>query len=383
MRIINISRNVKGFQRFIKLGQRFNLSPEAEYRLKVIAYYFNKFNKDASKTGRYFGLHRNTVMKYLKVYDPSNLYLLEPKSKAPIKRYRKKTPEWIIDLIVKIKKEHPYLGKVKVHKILIRDHGISISDSTIGRVFKKYKLIYLWRTHESACKFKKTIRKRKSRKRPPKIYRSNKPGKWIQIDTIKITFMGRYVYVINAVDLCSRLAISYAYRSPSSRNAKDFLFKLQQFFPGPFSIEMIQTDNGSEFLKYFDAELERQGIIHTFSYPKSPKMNSYVESYNKTIQLECLKRKDVLLPIIKLNEKIAEYLVKYNAWRPHQSLGYQVPLVVYLKHWFAYHKKVHTNIWTCSRCIFNLLFDKILAIMLAPLSYLIKHLLLKGVGLIL
>jgi len=348
MRIINIGWNVKGFRSFVQLSQKFKLSSEAEYRLKVIAYYFNKFNKDTTKTANYFGLHRNSVYKYVALYDPSNLSLLEPKSKAPIRRYRKKTPDWIVNLIIKIKKEHLHLGKVKVHKVLLRDHGVNVSDSTIGRIFKKYKLTYMWRNHESACDFKKTIRKRKSRKRPPKIYRSNKPGKWIQIDTIKFGFMGKYVYVINAVDLCSRLAISYAYQSPSSKNAKDFLFKLQQFFSDEFTIEMIQTDNGSEFLKYFDSELKNQNITHTFSYPKQPKMNAFVESYNKTIQLECLRKKDALLPIIKLNKKIARYLVEYNTWRPHQSLGYQVPLVVYLKHWFTHHKKVHTNIWTCS-----------------------------------
>lgn len=352
MRIINIGWNVKGFSKFIQLGQKFKLSPEAEHRLKVIAHYFNKFNKDASKTGRYFGLHRNSVGKYIKLYDPNNLHLLEPKSKAPIKTYRKKTPEWIIDLIVKIKKEHPYLGKVKVHTILIRDHGVNVSDSTIGRVFKENKLIYLWRTHESACNFKKTVRKRKSRKRPPKIYRSNRPGKWIQIDTIKFGFAGQYVYVINAVDLCSRLAISFAYKTPSSKNARDFLFKIQQFFPCEFNIEMIQTDNGSEFLKYFHSELEKLKITHTFSYPKQPKMNAYVESYNKTIQLECLKKRDALLPIRVLNEKIAQYLIEYNAWRPHQSLGYKVPLVIYLQHWFVHHEKVHTKIWTCSLYFF-------------------------------
>lgn len=325
------------------------LSPEAEYRLKVIGYYFNKFDENTSKTGRYFGLHRNTVSKYVKLYDPNNLQLLEPKTKAPIHRYRKKTSDEIVDLIVKIKKQHPYLGKMKIHVILLRDYGINVSDSTIGRVLKEKKLIYLWRNHESACNFKKTVRKRKSRKRPPKIYKSNKPGKWIQIDTVKFGFAGQYVYVINAVDLCSRLAVSYAYKTPSSKNARDFLFKLQQFFPKEFSIKMIQTDNGSEFLKYFHSELEKQGITHTFSYPKSPKMNAFVETFNKTIQLELLKKKDALLPIQRLNEKISKYLIQYNTWRPHQSLGYKVPLVVYLQHWFSHHEKLHTNMWTCSK----------------------------------
>lgn len=73
-------------------------------------------------------------------------------------------------------------------------------------------------------------------------------------------------------------------------------------------------------------------------------MNAYVESYNKTIRLECLKKKDALLPIRVLNEKISLYLIEYNVWRQHQFLCYKVPLVVCLQYWFFNHKKVHTNI---------------------------------------
>ena len=349
MKIINIGWKVKGFRSFIKIGEKFNLSPEAEYRLKVIGLYFNKFNRNTSLTGRYVGLHRNTVNKYVCLYNPSNLYLLEPKSSAPIKRFRKKTSLEIKNLVVKLKRGKPYYGKKKICKILQRDYGICLSASTIGRIFKERNLTYLWRNKDSACKFKKTIRKRKSRKRPPKKFYSTKPGTWIQIDTIKFGFAGQYVYVINAVDLCSRLAVSYAYRTPSSKNAKDFLLKLQEFFPEPFTIKMIQTDNGSEFLKYFHSELEKQKIEHTFSYPKQPKMNAYIESFNKTIQLECLKRKDALLPLIRLNQKIIKYLIEYNSYRPHESLNYEVPLLVYLKHYFKHHQKVHTTMWTCSR----------------------------------
>ena len=353
MKIRYLGWNINNFSKFIKLGQRFNISPEAEYRLKVIGHYFNKFDQNASKTGRYFGLHRNTITKYVSLYDPNNLHTLEPTAPVPIKTYRKKTPGWLKDLIERLKRNKPYYGKEKVCTILKREHNIKISASTIGRVFKERKLTYLWRTKLSACNFKKTIRKRKSRKRPPKTFYSNKPGKWIQIDTIKFGFAGQYVYVINAVDLYSRLAISYAYPSPNSKNAKDFLCKLQNFFPKPYSIKMIQTDNGSEFLKYFQAELEKQKIDHVFSYPKSPKMNAYVETYNKTIQLECLEKTDALLPLGRLNKKIINYLIEYNTYRPHQSLDYQVPLLVYLRHWLK-HQKVHTRLWTSSPLSFPL-----------------------------
>ncbi len=45
--------------------------------------------------------------------------------------------------------------------------------------------------------------------------------------------------MIDAVDLYSRLVLSYAYKSSSSKNAKDFAEKLELFFPGYTKIEIV------------------------------------------------------------------------------------------------------------------------------------------------
>jgi len=347
MQQLYIGWRVKGFRKFIELGQQYKLSPEAQFRLTVIGYYHNEGKKNVSRTGRRFGLHRNTVRKWLSIFNPNNLRTLEPAPRAPIHRYRRKTPEQIAQRVIEFKKGYPYLGKDKISKILKRDENIIVSPSTIGRIIKKYKLTYLWRTAESACNFKKIVRKRKSRKRPPRTYRNKKPGKWIQIDTIRICCDGQSVYVITAVDLATRLAVAKAYKSPSSANAKDFLMILLMFFPAQFSIRMIHTDNGSEFLKFFDSECARLNIKHVFSYPKTPDMHGYIESFNYTIQREQLKKTDALLEPIQLNRKIVEYLITYNSFRPHKHLDYKTPLEVYCNYWNN-SEKVHTMLWTHS-----------------------------------
>ena len=347
MQQLYIGWRIKGFKKFYELGQRFNLTPEAQYRLTVIGYYFNQGQQNASYTGRHFGIHRNTIMKWLSLYDPNKLHILEPKKRAPISRYRKKIPENIVKRIIYWKKLYPYMGKNKICKILKREDNITVSSSTIGRIFKKHKLTYLWRTQDSACNFKKTIRNRKIRKRPPKVYTHKKPGKWIQIDTVRIMFAGQSIYVITAVDLATRFGIAKAYKSPSSSNARDFLNILKLFFPGKFSIKMVHTDNGSEFLKFFHLECEKSKIEHTFSYPRTPKMHAYIESFNGTIQRECLKKKDALLEPVELNKKIIEYLITYNSFRPHQNLDYKTPLEVYCQYWNN-SPKVHTMLWTHS-----------------------------------
>jgi len=335
-----IGWHVRGFKTMYDIAKKYDLSPEAQYRLSVLHWYHNEGESNASLTARHFGLHRNTIQKWLKIFDPHNLSSLEPKKRVPIHTYKQGHPVSYEQRAIALKKKYPYYGKEKI-KVLLRDEGISVSASWIGKIIKRHKLQYLWRTQESACRFKKTIRKRKSRKRPPSLSVPEKVGKWLQLDTIVLYWQGKRVYVITAIDLTSRFAIAYAYNTPSSKNAKDFLQKIQLFFPGNISIKMIQTDNGSEFLKHFHSACEGAEIEHTFSYPKCPKQNCFIERFNCTIQAECLKKRDATLPLYQLNQKITKYLVEYNSVRPHQSLAYKRPIEVYLEQ-FRPTRGVHT-----------------------------------------
>jgi transposase InsO family protein len=341
MQQLYIGWRLPGFKNFYKILQQYDLSHEAQYRLSVLHWYFNEGQHNACLTARHFRLHRNTVDKWVHVFDPKNLKSLEPKPRVPIHTYSEGHPLQYEQRAVALKKQYPYYGKQKIC-VLLKDEGIVVSSSWVGKIIKRYKLQYLWRTRESACNFKKTMRKRNTRKRAPVLRVPDTVGTWVQLDTIVLYWQGTRVYVITAVDLTSRFAIAFAYRSPSSKNARDFLQKLQLFFTGTLSIKMIQTDNGSEFLKYFHEACEKQGIEHTFSYPKCPKMNAYVERFNGTIQVECLKRTDAILPLPLLNRKIADYLVEYNSVRPHQSLDYKRPLEIYLAHYCSTQARLHT-----------------------------------------
>ena len=337
-----IGWRVPGFRKFLQIMDQYNLSSEAQYRLSVLSWYFTNGEKNASATARHFGLHRNTVTKWLRGYNPKNLKTLESKPRVPIHTFREGHPMFYEQRAIALKKQYPYYGKEKI-RVLLNDEGISVSASWVGKIIKKHKLQYLWRTQESSCNFKKTVRKRKkSRKRPPKLSVPDKVGMWLQLDTIVLYCKGKRVYVITAIDLASRFAVAYAYSTPSSKNAKDFLHKIQMFFPGNISIKMIQTDNGSEFLKYFHEACEAEEIEHTFSYPKCPKQNAYVERFNGTIQIECLKRRDATISLYALNQKIADYLVEYNSIRPHQSLDYKRPIEIYLQHFCPAKSGVHT-----------------------------------------
>jgi len=56
-------------------------------------------------------------------------------------------------------------------------------------------------------------------------------------------------YIINGIDIKTRFGFEYMYEKLNNLNAKDFLKRYSEV--APFEIKRIQTDNGSEFEKYF------------------------------------------------------------------------------------------------------------------------------------
>lgn len=64
-----------------QLSKYTHLSKSAKIRLKWFDYY--RQCQNVTKTCRHFGIARKTFYKWQKVYDPSNLYTLEDRSRAP------------------------------------------------------------------------------------------------------------------------------------------------------------------------------------------------------------------------------------------------------------------------------------------------------------
>jgi transposase InsO family protein len=351
---------IKWFKTFLEMWMKYNLSEQAMYRLKIIDFYLNKSWKNITKTSNHFCIHRNTISRWLHSFDKLNLHSLEPKIRKPLDTFKRKRIDSNIEFkITELKRRYPYYWKEKLKAILQRNFNVSISSSTIWRIIKKYKLTYIWRKYESACKFKKTVKKRKTNKSrlkdfldPKKIL---KVWQVIQIDTVRILYNWENVYIINAIDVYSKLAVSYAYKSPSSTNAKDFLEnKVLKFFwvNSNIKLRFIQTDNWSEFHKFFDRACTDLKIKHVWNYPKSPKMNSNIEKFNWTIQIECLEKFDAIRDLKLVNEKIKRYLIEYNTFRPHQALNYLTPIDIYIRYQLEQinssieKEKMHHMLWT-------------------------------------
>ena len=182
---------------------------------------------------------------------------------------------------------------------------------------------------------------RKRRRRPryairkPEGYRVTAPGDLVQVDTLQIRLQGddrRWQF--SSRDLISRWDVSRAYRNASSFAAALFLEYMERKFP--FPIRAIQIDGGSEFKKHFEEACRMRGIRLFIIPPRSPKLQGYVESANKTHRVEFYEVEDIALRIEDHNKQLEEWDRTYNTIRPHQSLDYQTP-AEYYQAWLKVH----------------------------------------------
>jgi len=114
--------------------------------------------------------------------------------------------------------------------------------------------------------------------------------------------------------------------SQSEESKVQAVFALNEFVEQyNYGVRVVQTDNGSEFLGEFGVYLETLGIKHEFIYPRSPKINGYVERFNRTFKEEFLYKYELDISEERFNQKLTKYLIWYNTRRPHQSLQMKSP----------------------------------------------------------
>lgn len=156
--------------------------------------------------------------------------------------------------------------------------------------------------------------------------RGRHEGGLVKADTIVRFANGIKRYIVTAIDRESKFAFAYAYASHSSKPTRDFMEKFK--YVAPVSLTHVQTDNGSEFAHHFEAYLHEEGIVHFHAYPRTPKMQSEIERFNRTLSDAFIACNRMLLvyDIDTFNEKLMDWLLWYNTRRPHWSLGLISPL---------------------------------------------------------
>ena len=296
---------------------------EVDRRVKILDFW-QKHGTQAAKDA--FGVSHRTLYRWQAtlVRDSGRLEALDQKSTAPKGRRRRKVLPEVEAFIIKERTEHPRIGKKKL-RVLIGEEGIVLSESYVGRVIsdlRKRNLLPSYRKLSFYARSGEHHERQQIRHR--KLRRTVKRG--MELDTIVRFVGGIKRYILTAIDVEKKFAFAGAYTSHSSASAADFLRKL--IMVCPFTIEELQTDNGSEFADHFATACTSLGLTHFHTYPRSPKMNPFIERFNRTSWEDFIAQNRTLLrnDLLAFNEKLVDWLLWYNTKRPHESLGLVSPL---------------------------------------------------------
>lgn len=312
-----------GLMKCIATALGFGENQKAQFRFHILCLFYDSGWKTVHKA--FPNLSRPTVYRWKKTYEQSlkNLNALIPKSTRPKNTRKMQTPIPILLLVKSLRQQYPRMGKTKI-KLFVdefaRQQGLSsLSVSTIGKVILRNKFFFSGRRSPK----RKSQNEAKTRvKVCPKPNLVN-PG-YLQVDGVKFWYLEKYYYFLTGVEIVTKQAFVKIVPNLSSKQAAVFLQEI--VVQCRIAIHTVQTDNGSEFEKYFKEAIKGLNLTHLFSYPHNPKTNGYVERFNWTIQDEFLFTcEDLLLYPNEFEKKLSEWMVYYNQTRPHQSLDYLSP----------------------------------------------------------
>jgi transposase InsO family protein len=315
----HVTNALESFADFLNAFDKPPLSVEAKKRFQWIDYH--KRGHTISLTCRHFNIPRKTFYLWYKRYQEAGTVGLEDLDRTPKRKRQRKCTPLQEERIVALRKDHIRWGKEKLADVYKRTYGESIASWQIQKVIEKYRLYYNpKKTAKIASKRKKSINK----KRITELKKKPRTGYLVCIDTVVIYWNSMKRYIFTAVDHYSKLAFARMYTTKSSRNAKDFLLRLNHLMDG--RIININRDNGSEFKGEFDKALTELQIQGYFSRVKTPKDNAVNERFNRTIQEEFIDLGNFSSDPEVLNKRLLDWLIEYNFERPHQTLGYKTPI---------------------------------------------------------
>jgi len=326
----------KGVIKMLSSLRRFSEDEVAQERMKIIKFY-ESYGEKATKEA--FGADRKVVSRWRQrlIKADGRLSALIPCSTRPHRRRMPTTDIRIIEWLRKQRETHPRIGKEKLKPDLdqfCQSIGIpSVSASTIGNIIKRHHFFYQkpnYRVyHDPNSVWARKAVKKKKRLR---IRHSPQPEDYGHIlsDTVEKVIDGVKRYFMSAIDAKLKFALTLEYRNITATNMKDFYCRFKKVYPA--TIRAWQSDNGSENLGVFDQELEKDGVSHFFIYPRCPKIDTFIERYNRTIQEEFLDyHLDELVDTTEGNQLLADWNIYYNTKRRHHSLGLKSPMQYFIE----------------------------------------------------
>ena len=221
-------------------------------------------------------------------------------------------PDAVIQQILRAREQLKRCAEVVWHHVT-HTLGLSISLSSVRRILRRHHCF-------------DGARKPRVRRDNPRRPLVTAPGELVQTDTIHHVdpTTGRRLYYYTVIDLYTRLAYAQVATRILPGIAATAVLEARQVFGFPFA--MVQSDNGPEYGRYFEQQMQRAGVQTRHSRLHRPNDNAHIERFNRTIQEECIGsywRKSV--PLSRQKKKLSEYLEYYNNERVHLGIQLRTP----------------------------------------------------------
>ena len=206
-------------------------------------------------------------------------------------------------------------GYQRIHTLLRRD-GWQVNHKKVLRIYREEGL---------------NLRSKRPKRRVASAHRLERPEVttidqcWSMDFVSDNLFDGKRIRALTIVDNFSRecmaIHVDHSIRGEHVVGVIDTIQELHDRCP-----DRIQVDNGSEFIsKVLDKWAYENQVVLDFSRPGKPTDNPFIESFNGSFRDECLNS-HWFLSLDDAREKIENWRVEYNEYRPHSSLENLTPI---------------------------------------------------------
>ena len=260
----------------------------------------------ARKVGRYLGFHHTAIMEWVRKSRIIGDHPIPTRSSKP-KTHPKELNQEVVRKIIEKRLTHNRYAEA-IHKELEND-GVVVSLSSVKRTLERNYLIKKrspWKRYHP------------HQDRPYPL----KQGDLVEIDTIhRMISEKKRLYVFTLIDVYGRVAYAKAYSRMNGRISLKFVEEAEKY--ASFKFDMLQSDHGPEFGKWFVSHIKKK---HRYTRIGKPNDNSHIERFNRTLQEECLDK--VENDVKKINCALKKYLRYYNYERVHGGINYLTPMQV-------------------------------------------------------
>lgn len=255
------------------------------------------------KVARHFGFSQSVIVKWFAKAKKYGRVPIQTKSSKP-KHHPKELNNELVWKIFHKRLQIKRCAEV-VHQELLNE-GIQVSLSSVKRTLDRTGLLNKrspWKRYHPPVE------------RPYPL----KPGDLVQMDTIHLMISEKKrIYIFVLIDVFSRWVYAKAYERMNSATTVRFLAQAQR--KSTFRFDMIQSDHGPEFGKWFVEQMKKK---HRYTRIGKPNDNAHIERFNRTLQDECLDKFERKVSV--LNKELKIYIPYYNQKRLHLGINLKTP----------------------------------------------------------